>query len=98
MAAGGGFRLESCADGYDVLGFAFDAIGIRHNESAFVLRRGFKIEDAPRETVRHDVVERVFVDTLVADAQERQTFLPGLFALLPIVDSDRCIPIVVTVD
>ncbi len=82
----------------DVLGLAVDAIGIGQHQAAFVIGPRLQIEDAPGEHVRHDVLERIFVDPLVIQAQQRQPLFPRLLALLAIENRDGGVMVVVAID
>src|SRR5207249_1042739 len=61
LSAGSGLRLEARANRNDAFRLAIDAVRIRHHKAALVIGRGFKIEDASRESIRRDVLQRVLV-------------------------------------
>ena len=82
----------------DVLGLAVDAVGIGQHQAAFVIGPRLEIEDASGEHVRHDVLERVFVDPFVIQAEQRQPLFPRLLALLAIEDRDGGVVVVVAID
>ena len=98
LSARGRFRFKTRADRDEVLRLTLDAIRIQHDEPALVIGSGFEIEEASRKSIGHDVLERVLVDALVPDAQQRQAVCPGRLALLPIGHGDRGIAIVIAVD
>ena len=73
LAARGRLRLGARAHRDDrARVLPLDAVGIGQHEARFVLGAGLEIEDAAGKHVRRHVLERVLVDALVADAQQRQ--------------------------
>src|SRR6266566_5106315 len=84
-------RFKTCANRHNVFGLTRDAVGIGHHKPALVIGSGFEIEEASRKTIGHDVLERVLVDALVPDAQERESFFPCLLPLFAIGNSDRSV-------
>src|SRR5215469_8059794 len=92
------FWLETRPNRDDVLRAANHSVGIGQHEAAFIFGVRLQIEDAAREHIRNDILERVFVDALVAEAKQRKPFLPGQVAFFAIGDRDGCIAVVVAID
>ena len=84
LSTRGRLRFKTCANRHNVFGRTLDAVGIGHHKPALVIGSGFEIEDASCESVGHDVLERILVDALVSDAQQRESFLPSLLALFAV--------------
>jgi hypothetical protein len=91
-------RFGARAHRHDAFGTSRDAIRIRQHEPRFIRSCRLELEEAAGEAVRRDVLQRVLVDALVADAKQRRPALPHLLALLAIGDGDRRVAIVVAVD
>ena len=98
LSAGRGLRFETRANGDDVFRLSVDAIGIGHHKPAFVIGRGFEIENASGKSIRGDVLKSVLVDAFVTDAEKRQAFFPRLLTLLAIENGDRRVAVVVSID
>ena len=80
-------------------GLAAHAVGIAKDESRFVGRIRFEIENAAGEHVRRDDVELIALpDALALQPQQRQRLLPVGRALLPIRHVNRRVPVVVALD
>jgi hypothetical protein len=98
LAASGRPRFRPRPHRHGALGAAAHAVRIGQQETAFVLSAGLELEDASGEPVRRDVLQRVLVDALVADAQQRETLPPRWLAAFPVRHRHSGIAIVVAVN
>ena len=98
-ATGVGLWLGSRANGHDALSRPAHAVGIGHDETGFVRRIGFEVQDAAGKHVRRNHVDARFgVDPLPAEAQQRQCRFPLARARLPVGHLDGRVAVVVSLD